>query len=43
MAPNIDNPPDIFDIDRIVPNEENESWKETTSNSSNGSDTTIPE
>ena len=39
MALHIDNPTDVFDINRIVPNEEKKSSKETTNNKSKGSDT----
>ena len=39
MAHHIDNLPDIFDFNRIVPNEENKSSKEPTNNNSNGPDT----
>ena len=35
MAHHFANPPAIFDINRIVPNEENKSSNETTKNSSN--------
>ena len=38
MAQHVNNPPDIFDINRIVLNEENISSKETSNNNSNGSD-----
>ena len=38
MAHSIDNPSNIFDINRTVPNEENKSSKETTNNNSNGLD-----
>ena len=39
MAYHIDNQSDILDINRIVPNEENKSPKETNNNNSNRSDT----
>ena len=37
MAHQISNPPDIYEIIRIVPNEENKTSNEGTNNSSNGS------
>ena len=39
MAHHIDNPHDLFDIDRTVLNEVKKSSKEGTGNNSNGSDT----
>ena len=37
MTHHTDSPPDIFDINGVVQNEENKSWKKTTNNNSNGS------